>query len=108
MIDGITVLNTVSNPFVFEFIVSIIFGLIMLIFGFIDLRISVKEGNKNYVRGAIMLGVGIFIILIACLTIFSSLPNYEVLIDDSVSFMDFYERYRIVAQRGDIFTIVVK
>lgn len=108
MIDGITVLNTINNPLVFEFIVGVLFGLALLVFGFIELKLVRKENTKNYATGAIMLCAGIFIILVACLISFSSLPSYEVLIDDSVSFMDFYERYRIMGQRGDIFTIVVK
>ena len=108
MIDGITVLNTIDKAFSFEFVIGILFGIGLLIAGFMTIRMALKEKTKDYISGAIMIGAGILMIFASYLITFSPEPSYEVLIDNSVSFMDFYEKYHIVGQRGDIFTIVMK
>ena len=104
MIDGITVLNTVEKTVSFETFFGTLIG-----FCFIAVAIVLfkREGIKC-LGGWAGLILGVIFVALAIFTVAPAAPTYEVLIDDSVSFMDFYERYHIVAQRGDIFTIVMK
>ena len=104
MIDGITVLNTVEKAVSFETFFGTLIGFCLIAVAIVLFK---KEGVK-YPGVWIALGLGVIFIVVAVVSNASAAPTYEVLIDDSVSFMDFYERYHIVAQRGDIFTIVVK
>lgn len=104
MIDGITVLNTVEGTFTFATFLGICIGFALIV---VAVALFVKEGVRCPGVWA-ALGLGVIFIVVAVVSNAPAAPTYEVLIDDSVSFIDFYERYHIVAQRGDIFTIVVK
>ena len=104
MIDGITVLNTVEKTVTFATFLGALIGLCLI-------AVAVVLVQKEGVRCPgvwIALGLGVIFIVVAVVSNAPAAPTYEVLIDESVSFLDFYERYHIVAQRGDIFTIVVK
>lgn len=104
MIDGITVLNTVEGTVTFATFLGVFIGLTLIAVAVVLFK---KEGIK-YPGVWAALALGVIFIVVAIVSSAPAAPTYEVLIDESVSFLDFYERYHIVAQRGDIFTIVVK
>ena len=119
--DGVTILNeievvqVVNDTFNYTaaFIALIITVLICAVVGFFIGRFEYDE-----VGGAL---TGVLIGLVLSLftgTLFGKLfeypqvtettMRYEVTIDDSVSMNEFYSKYNIVEQRGDIFVVEEK
>ena len=107
--EGITILNSYNYGNDIAFIVSIailiLMGLIILIsficgciYGFSDCHASIW-----ITCGAIALFFGILAIL-TC----ENPTYYEVLIEDEVSMTEFTQRYEIVKQEGQIFTVKEK
>ena len=113
MLEGIEILNKVEimEPpmwiaivvivFFFIFLVSLIAGVIDIFTDFLD--------NKKWIPG-----VGIIVSWVIILMMFiydkcCSEPTgkyeYQVTIDDSVSFTEFNEKYEVISQEGKIFTV---
>lgn len=54
----------------------------------------------------VLIAICIFAFIDANTTLeYRDLPQYEVIIDDDTNFKEFYEKYDIVEQRGDIYVI---
>jgi low affinity Fe/Cu permease len=107
--EGITILNSYNHGNDIAFMVSIailiLMGLIVLIsficgciYGFSDYHVSIWM-----TCGAIALFFGILAI-----STYENPTYYEVLIEDEVSMTEFTQRYEIVKQEGQIFTIKAK
>ena len=102
MVEGITILNTTAVTglptwvsvlaFVIFFIGAIVFAVSMIL-----------DGPVWVTASSLMIGL---IIMIACgifkYTVKTGEYRYECIIDDSVSYNEVVENYKIVEQRGDI------
>lgn len=58
---------------------------------------------------------GCISVILIMLTVFNFIPSYltkttqyEIIVDDSVSLVEFYEKYEIIEQRGKIFVVEEK
>lgn len=119
--DGVTILNeievvqVVNDTFNYTaggiaFCITI---LICAIAGFFIGRIDCDEITGTFVGALLGLLLGIFTMAL-CGSAFSYPPEtkttvrYEVIIDDSVSLTEFYERYNIIEQRDQIFVVEEK
>ena len=111
MIDGITVLNSfeVVSKTAFGWnafcICAIIGAVIATIVSFID-TYSISEYFFKLAIAVVVIG-GVFGLLGGCVR---SKPveyesQWEVTIDETVSMNEFYSRYEVVEQRGEIYVI---
>lgn len=105
MVEGITILNTTAVTglptwvsvlaFVIFFIGAIVFAVSMIL-----------DGPVWVTASSLMIGL---IIMIACgifkYTVKTGEYRYECIIDDSVSYNEVVENYKIVEQRGDIWVL---
>lgn len=105
MVEGITILNTTAITglptwvsvlaFVIFFIGAIVFAVSMIL-----------DGPVWVTASSLMIGL---IIMIACgifkYTVKTGEYRYECIIDDSVSYNEVVENYKIVEQRGDIWIL---
>lgn len=105
MVEGITILNTTAITglptwvsvlaFVIFFIGAIVFAVSMIL-----------NGPVWVTASSLMIGL---IIMIACgifkYTVKTGEYRYECIIDDSVSYNEVVENYKIVEQRGDIWVL---
>lgn len=105
MVEGITILNTTAVTglptwvsvltFVIFFIGAIVFAVSMIL-----------NGPVWVTASSLMIGL---IIMIACgifkYTVKTGEYRYECIIDDSVSYNEVVENYKIVEQRGDIWVL---
>lgn len=105
MVEGITILNTTAVTglptwvsvlaFVIFFIGAIVFAVSMIL-----------DGPVWVTASSLMIGL---IIMIACgifkYTVKTGEYRYECIIDDSVSYNEVVENYKIVKQRGDIWVL---
>lgn len=86
----------------------VICGLIAIIGYFI---LDINNNHKSYIlfiMGLLMmLGgiIGIFTIGILAPQVETDRKQYEVIIDDSVTFHEIHEKYKVVDQRGDIWIL---
>ena len=86
-------------------------GIIMVIIGFILLIIgSVIEYDVGIVSGGVLLVLGVIVAIISIpLSETYKEPTgryeYQVTIDDTVSFTELYEKYKVIDQNGKIWTI---
>lgn len=112
--DGITILNTID---VYSdkraLIISLMFFIAINIVG-IALCINEKIKHDNIISGAIIMLICFFLGLVFSVAISNYAKKeyvytqYEVLIDDSVNLKEFNEKYEIIDQRGEIYTIKEK
>lgn len=105
MVEGITILNTTAVTglptwvsvlaFVIFFIGAIVFAVSMIL-----------DGPVWVTASSLMIDL---IIMIACgifkYTVKTGEYRYECIIDDSVSYNEVVENYKIVEQRGDIWVL---
>jgi len=102
MMNGVTVLNVMpSDLSVYWVVVPVV-----MILGFATLIFSVREDVIPLIGAAILLlgaGTTLFILLF---TPEHSSERYEVVISDDVSLNEFLERYKIIEQRGEIYTVI--
>lgn len=86
----------------------IICGVIAIIGYFIFGIANDHEIGILFIMGLLMmLGgiIGIFTIGIAAPQVETDRKRYEVIIDDSVTFHEIYEKYKVIDQRGDIWIL---
>lgn len=105
MVEGITILNATAVTglptwvsvlaFVIFFIGAIVFAVSMIL-----------DGPVWVTASSLMIGL---IVMIACgifkYTVKTGEYRYECIIDDSVSYNEVVENYKIVEQRGDIWVL---
>ena len=108
--EGITILNefVVNNAPVGWF--AIIAGAILCAVCLWAMCIAFCEGNTGFATVFIILAlicVGL-IVLGICVVKTPPETRYQVLIDETVSMSDFFERYEIVEQEGKIYTVKEK
>lgn len=95
--EGIMILNTYKAFGIAEFI-----AMLVLIIGiFLVAWLNFKGGWKYF-----WTILSAFAIIITIASFRFSDTRYEVLIDDSVPFVEFHENYRVINERGEIFTIM--
>lgn len=108
MVDGITILDTTyiwvcNNP---AFDILIILTFISAIWLFLVVNYD-DDPNIFILSFAIFLTL-IFSTIIVYRKYEEKVPKYKVTISDTVSFKDVYEKYDIVEQKGEIYTIIEK
>lgn len=105
-IEGIQVLNTyiTKSPDFGAIMLALIFGLGILAIGVVLLI------YKELGEGIFCTTFGTFIVLVAILLFTSRVPitHYDVLIDDSASLTEVYDKYKIDGKDGDIFHLILR
>ena len=119
--DGVIILNeievvqVVNNTFNFTaaFIALIVTTLVCAVIGFFVGGLD-YEGFEGALMG-VCIGLILSIFIGALVGAACSYPpetkttmRYEVIIDDSVSLVEFYEHYNVIEQRGEIFVVEEK
>jgi len=70
---------------------------------------SIAEGSGvGVIISLVFIGIGMFLSGVVLSEIFVPTPTYKVLVDDSVSMNEFYDKYRILSVEGKIYTIEPK
>ena len=95
--NGVEVLNTITGnglnvAFVVVASVLLIFSIILLIF------------NDSEVMSI----VGVLLAIVFLVVAVQRKTQYEVTISDDVSFKEFNEKYEVIEQDGDIFTVEMR
>lgn len=105
MIEGITVLNQTEitdMPKWFGFA----FGTCILLTILFVIGITIFD---NTVSGLLALIAGISCLMSVAIGVINEQPTgrykYECIIDESVDFVDIYEKYNVVEQRGEIWVL---
>ena len=108
MIDGITILDTtytwVCNSPAFDILIIAVFisAVWML------LTLAYDDDVTTFIISFAVF----FILSISTIIVYKNygekVPKYKVTISDTVSFKDVYEKYDIVKQEGEIYTIIEK
>lgn len=108
MIDGITILDT-TNTWVCDSVLFDIFFIMVFILSAM-LLMSLVCGDDGFTVVLLLSAVIIFSFLTFAVykTNGKKVPEYKVTISDTVSFKDVYEKYNILKQEGEIYTIIEK
>ena len=107
--EGVTILNTVektvmANPTAIFFIIFLVAGIFL---GIVALGISFNIHEKLFLTvTSISLVSLILAINIAIFGPCEKTIQYDVLIDDSVSMVEFNQKYEIIDQKGLIYVII--
>lgn len=108
--EGITILNqfVVNNAPVGWF--AIIGGAILCLVCIWAMCIAFCEGNAGFAIVFAVLAFICFGLVVVGICIVKAPPEtrYQVLIDESVSMSEFFEKYEIVEQEGKIYTVKEK
>ena len=107
--SGINVLNKTQIMETPSWVYTLFFaGLISVVIGIVFL-ISVKKNNfKSFIIGLVLFIIGL--VLINAPTEYADIMptgkyQYEVTIDENVSFVDLNNKYNVIEQRGDIYVL---
>ena len=111
--EGIKILSTEDIVSKTEFNLNIALIACIIIFAvFIILGIFVSIKEHNWLNLMIIGFIGLFasiLVAIGCGITFAKpikyTTQYKVIISNEVSFVDFYEKYEIIEQDGEIYTI---
>lgn len=107
--EGITILNEIQKTAAPEWMA--VLGLILCFLGFISIMIyAVSQKIVSAIISIVILiiiTIWIIYFCIASLIIYDH-TEYKVIIDDSVNFNEFNEKYEIVDTDGKIYTIKEK
>lgn len=117
MMNGITILNTIPN-YIYEFrwtpftlFVAIVFSICVIICAIIIFDCFIQCNSKDaslfiYIL-MLLASTGILFTGIIGYTETEEIESYtyQVTIDDTVSFQEFNQKYEIISQKGQIFTI---
>lgn len=79
--------------------------------GMCGLAIAIGCNDKNYpilTAGIVGLCISVTIAVFAFKEVNTTETRYTATIDESVSFVEFNERYEIIDQNGDLYTLVEK
>ncbi len=115
LMEGLTLLatDTVGNDSVFLLVVLI--GLCAMLFGLgiVSIILMVNAFKEDeFGAGILMFMLAVFAIVVASIGIYAAAKPqetvYKVTIDESVSFVEFNERYEVIEQDGVIYTIIPK
>ena len=109
---GVEILNeyVVASPSAFSWVTL---GIILSVFVIYGIFFWMIETDPKYFIFSIIVGV-LFGTIGGCFVGTNSptgddaITRYEVMIDDSVSMNDFYEKYEIIDQKGKIFIVEEK
>lgn len=114
--DGITILNT-GEYFVRRtggFNITFLLCLILFcasIFGFLGC-FKASYFDRRLIALALILMVPWTVVLISSWKIFGgekiTIPEYKVTIDNSITYKDFTDKYKVIEQEGQIYTIIDK
>lgn len=109
--QGIEILNTIPAEESISALPVSFYCVLVLFWIFYVCAEIVSRSNKNFLL-SIVLAVPIGIIIGITITTIKNKDldpeQYEVLIDSSIDFNEFYNKYEIVSQRGKIYTIQEK
>lgn len=115
MLEGIEILEKIEITSPSDFSISIlIFSIVWLLLSFVAILIgSVINSETLASGGGITCFISLLLILIGlCICSIHQVPTgeykYTVIIDDSVTINEFYERYNVIAKNGKIWTITDK
>lgn len=105
MVDGITILNKTAVTGLPTWVLVLAF--IAFVTGLIVFAVSmILDGPVWITTSSLMIGL---IVMIACViskyTVKTGEYRYECIIDNSVSYNEVVENYKIVEQRGDIWVL---
>lgn len=109
--DGVTVLNVIEAKNISP--LWLLPLIVLLIVGFILSYIGLKRDSEREGAGSFIFTLGTLLItfelffspFILGSVLETSNTRYEVIIDDSVSMKEFTEKYKVIENRGDIYTV---
>ena len=110
MLEGITILHqyVIGGPDVFLQVLMCILALAFFIFAIWLIIAKVRKTTNIFITGDIFIASALAALFLGMtIWIGSWMPRteYKVLIDDSVSYTEFTERYKVVDKEGSIYTI---
>lgn len=106
--DGVTILNTVEKCG-FSIWGLIIFVLLCAVSIFLLLYLfirSLMDGNSEAFLVCMTIVCGVVAALVGCALWGPTYSEYKVIVDESVSFKEFTDKYEVVGQEGEIYTVV--
>ena len=108
--DGVTVLNVIEKTRLPDWAaIGIVLCLFVMVVFFAGLS------NAKTIKKIDICGAGLcctlvlaFIFFLVGLFTSNTIPRYECTIDSNVSFVELYEKYNVIEQRGDIWILEEK
>lgn len=99
--------TTVVTELVSWYNIGLVICGIIAIIGYFIFGLSHKSDILFWMGVLLMIGgiVGIFSIGILAPQVETDRKRYEAIIDDSVTFHEIYEKYKVIDQRGDIWIL---
>ena len=105
MIEGIDILNKTAIMEYADWAIRVICSCIAIAVIFIFVGVAIKSIG-TLLLSLVFMVLTLIMLLIGGLNMMETgLYTYEVIIDESVDFLDVYEKYNVIERRGDIWVI---
>ena len=107
MLDGIHILNNTMVTEIPDWAITILLvGILLLIAGFIIVDKTTKKSFE--IIGVLAACIGAFCFIAICIIqpeVETGRYQYEVIVNETVSFNDLCEKYEVVERRGEIWVL---
>ena len=103
--EGITILSATTTTLGITWGLAIVLALIVFAIFLLFDPLDEKEFSVWRIGCAIMVAIFSFSILALFCVDTTEVAQYKVLIDETVSFVEFNEKFEVVDQEGEIYTI---
>lgn len=106
--DGVTILNTVEKGgfSVWGLIVFVLCAVGTFLLLYLSISLSAEGDDTAHLVFMLMVLCGIVTTLAGCALWGPTYNEYKVIVDESVSFEEFTDKYEVVGQEGEIYTVV--
>lgn len=118
--DGVTILNTYEEVIGHtggvnaSFFFLLFFGILLLTCGIFVIIWLIADKDGEGAGLLVVIAFLLFLIITGCMTAYKdggepiTETRYEVVIDDSISYTQFTEKYQVIEQRGEIYVVTEK
>ena len=105
--EGVTILSTATVTLGLSWGAAILIALVVFVFMFILFSVLIVDEPIEYLFAAV---AAFLLTAIALIPLWISIDptevtDYKVIIDNSVKYVEFTEKYEVIDQEGEIYTI---
>lgn len=106
--EGITILSVATTTLGISWGLAILLTFVVFAFFLIFDPLDTEEFNGWRIGLATVVAILLFGVLALFCVDATEVAQYKVIIDESVSFVEFNEKYKVIDQEGEIYTIQEK
>lgn len=109
LMEGLEILSTSDTlPVAVSIFLGFLCFVVIALSAYLLVDSAIEGSGLGVIISLLFIGIGLFLSGVVASETFNPVPTYKVLVDDSVSMNEFYDKYEILNVEGKIYTIEPK